>query len=554
LQKNNSRPMLKIIFLGGVGEIGKNMVALEYGDDILVIDCGSTFPDINMPGIDLVIPDPAYLLDNAEKVRGIVLTHGHEDHIGGLPYILRYLNVPVYGTKLTLAILDSKLREHKVDADLNVVKADSVVMLGKSFRVEFVNVSHSISGSCALSITTPIGIVFHTGDFKVDFTPIDGNVINLNRIAEIGRQGVLLLLAESTNIERPGYTMSEATVGKSLHNILADNPEKRIFIATFATNVHRLQQILDLAVKFKRKVVFTGRSMLNIADCAAKIGELHFAEDLVIDVDGVKNYEDKELLIVTTGSQGEAMSALSRMSTGDFNKIKLGYNDLVIISASPIPGNERMIYTVINNIYRHGAAVIYESLAEVHVSGHACREEMKLMHTLLKPKFFIPVHGEHRHQHKHAELAMQMGMKASNIIITDVGDVVEVTPKTISPGDKVTSGLLLVDGLGIGDVGSVVLRDRKYLSEEGVLVAAVSVDKESGAVNAVELTSRGFVYVNETENIQSEIEEVIYSALAKFDLKSLGDYSGVKNAIRKEIKNYVYKKIKRSPMIIVIVL
>lgn len=546
--------MLKIIFLGGVGEIGKNMVALEYGDDILVIDCGSTFPDINMPGIDLVIPDPAYLLDNAEKVRGIVLTHGHEDHIGGLPYILRYLNVPVYGTKLTLAILDSKLREHKVDADLNVVKADSVVMLGKSFRVEFVNVSHSISGSCALSITTPIGIVFHTGDFKVDFTPIDGNVINLNRIAEIGRQGVLLLLAESTNIERPGYTMSEATVGKSLHNILADNPEKRIFIATFATNVHRLQQILDLAVKFKRKVVFTGRSMLNIADCAAKIGELHFAEDLVIDVDGVKNYEDKELLIVTTGSQGEAMSALSRMSTGDFNKIKLGYNDLVIISASPIPGNERMIYTVINNIYRHGAAVIYESLAEVHVSGHACREEMKLMHTLLKPKFFIPVHGEHRHQHKHAELAMQMGMKASNIIITDVGDVVEVTPKTISPGDKVTSGLLLVDGLGIGDVGSVVLRDRKYLSEEGVLVAAVSVDKESGAVNAVELTSRGFVYVNETENIQSEIEEVIYSALAKFDLKSLGDYSGVKNAIRKEIKNYVYKKIKRSPMIIVIVL
>lgn len=554
MQKNNSRPMLKIIFLGGVGEIGKNMVALEYGDDILVIDCGSTFPDINMPGIDLVIPDPAYLLDNAEKVRGIVLTHGHEDHIGGLPYILRYLNVPVYGTKLTLAILDSKLREHKVDADLNVVKADSVVMLGKSFRVEFVNVSHSISGSCALSITTPIGIVFHTGDFKVDFTPIDGNVINLNRIAEIGRQGVLLLLAESTNIERPGYTMSEATVGKSLHNILADNPEKRIFIATFATNVHRLQQILDLAVKFKRKVVFTGRSMLNIADCAAKIGELHFAEDLVIDVDGVKNYEDKELLIVTTGSQGEAMSALSRMSTGDFNKIKLGYNDLVIISASPIPGNERMIYTVINNIYRHGAAVIYESLAEVHVSGHACREEMKLMHTLLKPKFFIPVHGEHRHQHKHAELAMQMGMKASNIIITDVGDVVEVTPKTISPGDKVTSGLLLVDGLGIGDVGSVVLRDRKYLSEEGVLVAAVSVDKESGAVNAVELTSRGFVYVNETENIQSEIEEVIYSALAKFDLKSLGDYSGVKNAIRKEIKNYVYKKIKRSPMIIVIVL
>ncbi|MBQ4049381.1 MAG: ribonuclease J [Clostridia bacterium] len=546
--------MLKIIFLGGVGEIGKNMVALEYGDDILVIDCGSTFPDINMPGIDLVIPDPAYLLDNAEKVRGIVLTHGHEDHIGGLPYILKYLNVPVYGTKLTLAILDSKLREHKVDADLNVVKADSVVMLGKSFRVEFVNVSHSISGSCALSITTPIGIVFHTGDFKVDFTPIDGNVINLNRIAEIGRQGVLLLLAESTNIERPGYTMSEATVGKSLHNILADNPEKRIFIATFATNVHRLQQILDLAVKFKRKVVFTGRSMLNIADCAAKIGELHFAEDLVIDVDGVKNYEDKELLIVTTGSQGEAMSALSRMSTGDFNKIKLGYNDLVIISASPIPGNERMIYTVINNIYRHGAAVIYESLAEVHVSGHACREEMKLMHTLLKPKFFIPVHGEHRHQHKHAELAMQMGMKASNIIITDVGDVVEVTPKTISPGDKVTSGLLLVDGLGIGDVGSVVLRDRKYLSEEGVLVAAVSVDKESGAVNAVELTSRGFVYVNETENIQSEIEEVIYSALAKFDLKSLGDYSGVKNAVRKDIKNYVYKKIKRSPMIIVIVL
>ncbi len=554
MHKINDRPMLKVIFLGGVGEIGKNMVALEYGDDIIVIDCGSTFPDVNMPGIDLVIPDPAYLLDNADRVRAIVLTHGHEDHIGGLPYILRYLKVPVFGTKLTLAILDSKLREHKVEAELNVVKAGSVIMLGKSFKVEFVNVSHSISGSCALSITTPIGIVFHTGDFKVDFTPIDGNVINLNRIAEIGRQGVLLLLAESTNIERPGFTMSEATVGKSLNNILADNIEKRIFIATFATNVHRIQQILDLAVKFKRKVVFSGRSMLNIADCASKIGELKYSENLIIDIDEIKNYEDRELLIVTTGSQGEAMSALSRMSTDDFNKIRLGYNDLVIISASPIPGNERMIYTVINNIYRHGASVIYESLAEVHVSGHACREEIKLIHTLLKPKFFIPVHGEHRHQRKHADLAMQMGMKASNIIITDIGDVVEVTPKTIKPGDRVPSGLLLVDGLGIGDVGSVVLRDRKYLSEEGVLVAAVGIDKRSGEVSSVELTSRGFVYVNETENIQSEIKEVIYSVLNKHDIKGIGDYNGLKNAIRKEIKNYVYKKIKRNPMIMVVIL
>ena len=554
MQKNNDRPMLRVIFLGGVGEIGKNMVALEFGDDIIVIDCGSTFPDVNMPGIDLVIPDPAFLLDNAERVRAIVLTHGHEDHIGGLPYILRYLNVPVYGTKLTLALLDGKLREHKVNAELNVVKAGSVIMLGKSFRVEFVNVSHSISGSCALSITTPIGIVFHTGDFKVDFTPIDGNIMNLNRIAEIGNQGVLLLLAESTNIERTGYTMSEATVGKSLRNILADNTEKRIFIATFASNVHRLQQILDLAVEFKRKVVFSGRSMINVAECATRIGELHYTEDLVIDIDDIKNYEDKEILVITTGSQGEAMSALTRMSTGEFNKIKLGFNDLVIISASPIPGNERMIYTVINNIYRLGASVIYESLAEVHVSGHACREEVKLIHSLLKPKFFIPIHGEHRHQRKHADLAVQMGMKASNIIITDIGDVVEVTPKLIKLGDKVTSGLLLVDGLGIGDVGSVVLRDRKYLSEEGVLVAAVGVDKASGEVLSIELTSRGFVYVNETENIQTEIKEVVYSTLLKCDLKGVEDFTGIKNIIRKEIKNFVYKKIKRSPMIIVIIL
>lgn len=552
-----NEPALKVLFLGGVGEIGKNMTALEFGDDIIIIDCGATFPDGDMPGVDLVIPDSSYLVQNKDKVRGIVLTHGHEDHIGALPYVLKELNVPVYGTKLTLAILDAKFREHKMEnsVNLNEVQAKSVVQLGKNFKVEFVKVSHSIAGSCALAVTTPVGIVFHTGDFKVDYTPIDGNLIDLQRIAELGQKGVLLLLAESTNVERPGTSMSESSVGKSLSGIFADNSDRRIFIATFASNIHRLQQIIDLAVKYNRKVAFSGRSMINIADCAMKIGELKYPKDLIIDLEKISNYEDKNLVIITTGSQGEPMSALTRIASDEFSKIKLGFNDTVIISASPIPGNERMIYNVINNLYRHGAKVIYESLAEVHVSGHAYQDELKLIHSLLKPKFFIPVHGEHRHLKKHAELAMRMGMPSTNIIITDIGNRVDVTRRTIRLADNIPAGALLVDGLGVGDVGSVVLRDRKHLAEDGLFVVAVSVNSASGEVIAVDVTSRGFVYVKEDDEIFAESKEVVKRALEGIDLKATdGDWNAVKNVLRRELKGYLFKKTRRNPMILSMIL
>jgi predicted hydrolase of the metallo-beta-lactamase superfamily len=555
LRQTIDESALKVVFLGGVGEIGKNMTALEYDNEIIIIDSGSTFPDGDMPGVDLVIPDITYLLANKNKVKGIVLTHGHEDHIGALPYILKELNVPVYGTKLTLAIVDAKLREQKVDGNLNVIKSKSVIELGKNFKVEFVKVSHSIAGSCALSITTPIGTVFHTGDFKVDFTPIDGNLIDLKRISEIGGKGVLLLLAESTNIERAGSSMSESTVGASLNHIFAENAERRIFVATFASNIHRLQQIVDIAKKYKRKVAFGGRSMINIVECATKIGELKLDKNNIIDIEQINKVEDKNLCIITTGSQGEPMSALTRIASDEFNKVTIGYNDTVIISASPIPGNERMVYNVINNLYRRGAKVIYESLAEVHASGHACQDEIKLIHSLIKPKFFIPVHGERRHLQKHAELAMKMGMLPTNIVITDIGNVAVLTKKSIRIGDNVPSGCLLVDGLGVGDVGSVVLRDRKHLSEEGMIVAVMGINSLSGEVYGVDITSRGFMYTkDESEKLLSEAKEVTRRTLEGIDLKGVGDWTGVKNAVRKDLKNLFFKRTRRNPMIIPVVM
>ncbi|MCH5164450.1 MAG: ribonuclease J [Clostridiales bacterium] len=524
------------------------MTALELGEDIIVIDCGSTFPGGDMPGVDLVIPDPSYLIENKDKVRGIVLTHGHEDHIGGLPYILKDINVPVYGTELTIAILEAKLREARINAELNVVKPQSVVSLGR-FKVEFVNVSHSIAGSCALAISTPIGLVFHTGDFKVDYTPVQGNIIDLSRIAELGKQEVLLLLAESTNVERPGFTLSETAVGKSINGILQENPESRVFVTTFASNIHRLQQLVDLAAKYKRKVVFAGRSMLNIVDCAQRIGEIKIDTQNIVDVDDVNKYEDKELMIITTGSQGEPMSALTRIAN-DESKIKLHYNDLVIISASPIPGNERMIYTVINNLYRHGAKVIYEALAEVHASGHACREELKLIHSLIKPKFFIPVHGEHRHQKKHADLAISMGMRPSNIIITDIGDVVEISPKSFKLSERVQSGALLVDGLGVGEVGSLVLRDRKHLAQEGALITSICLDKVMGQLIKVEMTTRGFAYTTDTDELLNAAKEIVTDIFAGIDIKAQEDWNNAKTTLRKELKNFIFRKTKRNPMII----
>lgn len=554
MHKKTVEPMLKVIFLGGVGEIGKNMTALEFGEDIIIIDCGSTFPTSDTPGVDLIIPDPAYLLLNKDKIRGIVVTHGHEDHIGSIPYFLKECNVPVFGTRLTLALIENKLREQHIDnAKLNVVQPGNVVSLGRAFKVEFVKVSHSIAGSCALSISTPVGVVFHTGDFKVDFTPIDGNMIDLQRIAEIGRQGVLLLLCESTNVERPGSSMSEATVGRSMRNIFNENKDRRLLIATFASNIHRLQQVIDLAAEFGRKVAFSGRSMINVAECAARIGELRLDRSQIVDIEKVKNVDDKDLVILTTGSQGEPMSALTRMAADEFSKVKLGYNDTVILSAHPIPGNERMVYSVINNIYRHGARVIYESLAELHVSGHACRDELSLMHALLKPQYFIPVHGEHRHLQKHAELAVSMGEQPSHIIITDIGDCVYVSHKTFKIGEQVAAGSLLVDGLGVGDTDSTVLRDRKHLAEEGLLIAVICIDELSGTVSAIDITSRGFAYDTDGEDFFEKCRDDLHRILSGYDLREC-DRNMLNNTIRKELKNYIFKKTRRNPMILPMVI
>ena len=554
-QKKHVEPVLKVIFLGGVGEIGKNMTALEFGEDIIIIDCGSTFPTSDTPGVDLIIPDPTYLMLNRDKICGIVITHGHEDHIGAIPYFLKECNVPVYGTRLTLALIENKLREMHIDnAQLNVVQPGNVISLGRAFKVEFVKVSHSIAGSCALSISTPVGTVFHTGDFKIDYTPIDGNMVDLQRIAEIGRQGVLLLLCESTNVERPGSSMSEATVGRSMRNIFNENQDRRLIIATFASNIHRLQQIIDLAAEFGRKVAFSGRSMINVAECAARIGELKIDRSQIIDIEKVKNVEDKDLVILTTGSQGEPMSALTRMAADDFSKVKLGFNDTVILSAHPIPGNERMVYTVINNIYRHGARVIYESLAELHVSGHACRDELSLMHALLKPQYFIPVHGEHRHLQKHAELAVALGEAPSHIIITDIGDCVYVSHKMFKIGEQVASGSLLVDGLGVGDTDSSVLRDRKHLAEDGLLIAVICIDELSGTVSAIDITSRGFAYDKDAgDDFFESCRDAVVRILSELNLREC-DRNTLNNTIRKELKNYIFKKTRRSPMILPMVI
>jgi ribonuclease J len=548
---------LKIIFLGGVGEIGKNITAFQYEDEIIVVDCGLTFPSIDMPGVDLVIPDFSYLLTNREKVKGILLTHGHEDHIGAMPYLLKEINIPVYGTNITLALTESKLREHKLDNySLNTVKPKSVVHLGRHFKIEFVHTNHSIPGCCSLSIHTPVGVVFMTGDFKIDYTPVGGSPIaDLGRIAEIGNRGVLCLLSDSTNVERSGNSMSEAAVGRGLNTVFLDNMDRRLIIATFSSNIHRLQQILNLAAKFKRRVAFSGRSMINVADIASKIGELKYDKSLLVDIDNIKNVADDNLLIITTGSQGEPMSALTRMSNDEFNKVTIGKNDTVIMSSSPIPGNEKMINTVINNLYNKGAKVVHQSLAEIHASGHAFSDELRLMLALVRPKFFIPVHGEYRHLQKHANIAIEMGLvKSQNIHIANLGDCVEFNKNIMKKGNNVQAGMLLVDGLGVGDVGTVVLRDRKLLSEDGLFIVVLAIDKHSQEVTACEVTSRGFVYMKETEDMIREAKKLIVDVYSKLDQKDLADWNLLKNIIRKELKSYLFRKTRRNPMILSMIL
>lgn len=542
---------LKVRFLGGVGEIGKNMTALEYGKDIIIIDVGLSFPSDNMPGVDLVIPDVTYLEQNKNKIRGIVITHGHEDHIGALPYIMKEISAPIYGTKLTLTLIESKLREQKInDVILNCVKPSSVIKLG-CFSIEFINVNHSIAGAVGLAITTPVGVVFHSGDFKIDFTPVNGETMDLNRISEIGKKGVLLLLADSTNIEIEGTTMSESVVKETLDHVFSNNLSRRLIIATFASNVHRLQQILDLAVKYKRKVAFSGRSMINIAEAAAKIGELNIADNLIVDVEKIKNYKDEQIVIISTGTQGEPMSALTRMASGEFNKVVVGKNDTVVISASVIPGNEKMIYGVINNLYRLGAEVIYESLEPIHVSGHACRGELRVLHSLVKPKFFIPVHGEYRHLKKHAKLAQSLGMKESNILIAEIGDTAELTQNTIRYGEKFSAGSRFVDGIGIDDADSYVLRDRRHLAEDGIIVIVVGVDELTAKLVSLEIIGKGLVL---SDAIIEDAKSNVMKMLNGIDLRTVRDEIELSNIIRRSVKNYLFKATKKNPMILPVVM
>ena len=547
---------LKIIPLGGLNEIGKNMTVFEYGDDIFVVDCGIAFPDDDMPGVDLVIPDTAYLEKNKDRVRGIVITHGHEDHIGALPFVLKKINVPVYGTKLTIGLIENKLKEHNIlsSCKLNRMKPGDIIKLGKSFSVEIIRSNHSIAGAVALAIKTPVGIVVHTGDFKIDSTPIEGEMIDLTRLGELGREGVLLLMSDSTNVERKGYTMSESTVGGKFDEIFK-NCSKRIIVATFASNVHRVQQIINAAAKYGRKVAVSGRSMENVVEVAIMLGYMTIPEKTLISIDDIKRYRDDQLVIVTTGSQGEAMSALFRMAYSDHRKVELTPNDLIIISASPIPGNEKTISRVINELFRHGTEVIYESLAEVHVSGHACQEELKMMLALTKPKFFMPVHGEYRHLHRHLQLGMQMGIDERNIFIMENGRVLEIDNNSAKMLGMVPSGKLLVDGLGVGDVGNIVLRDRKHLSNDGLIVCVVSISEDTGEIVAgPDIISRGFVYVREAEDLMEEARKVTKAALDKCIAKGATDWSALKLAMRNALSDFMFAKTKRSPMLLPVVM
>ena len=541
---------VKVIFLGGVGEIGKNMTAFEYGHDIIVVDAGLTFPGEDMPGVDSVVPDVTYLVQNKDKIRAIVLTHGHEDHIGGLPYLMKEINpeTPIYGTKLTLMLADNKLQEQRISGTTQrVVQPGDRVKLG-AFEVEFINVNHSISGACALAIRTPNGLIYHSGDFKIDLTPVAGAPIDFKRIAELGKEGVLLYMSESTNIERPGYTMSETVVGTTLDHLFSENMHRRLIIATFASNVHRLQQIIDLAVKYRRKVALSGRSMFKVVEAAVKIGELRIPEGVLIDVEKTKNLFDGELVIVSTGSQGEPMSALTRMAMGEFNKVTIGENDTIIISANPIPGNEKMIYRVINNLYKKGARVVYESLEKIHVSGHACQEEHKILYSLLNPKFFIPVHGEYRHLKSHAQLAISLGMAERNILITDIGNCVELTDKSMKLGENVQAGTRLIDGAGVEDYGSSeVIRDRLKMSADGVFTVALAVTGNY-VVNEPILEAHGCVFTG--DNTEKELRNVIKRAIDSYDYER-GNKEDLQLAIRKALKNYFYKTTKQAPLIVV---
>jgi len=547
---------LKIISLGGLNEIGKNLTVLEYENDMIIVDCGLGFPDDDMPGVDLVIPDFSYLEENREKIRGVLLTHGHEDHIGAIPYLLRVLNPPIFGTNLTLGIIKNKLLEHQLpnEPKLQRVNAGDKIRLG-AFDIEFIHVNHSIADACALAIETPLGTVIHTGDFKLDVTPIDGEMMNITRLGEIGNEGVLALLCESTNAERPGYTPSEKKVGRSLDYIFNTNEDKRIVIATFSSNVHRVQQIIDTSVRYGRKVAITGRSMINIVGAAVELGYMSVPENVLVDIAEIRRFKPEELTLITTGSQGEPMSALYRMAFGEHAQVSLGTSDLVVLSSSAIPGNEKLVGRIINELSKNGVKVLHDSVVEVHVSGHACQEELKLMQALTKPQYFIPIHGEYRHLAANRELALDMGMSPDSIFISDIGKVLEIDAKGARFNGTVQAGNVLVDGYGVGDVGNIVLRDRKHLSQDGLIVLVAAIEHDLGLlVSGPDVVSRGFVYVRESEslmdNMKTKAAEIIENELKR----SKVDRIQLKNKVKDDLAKYIYQQTKRKPMIIPIIM
>ena len=547
---------VKIIPLGGLHEIGKNITVFEYEDEIIIVDCGVSFPEDDMLGIDSVIADVTYLIKNQEKIKGLVITHGHEDHIGGIPYLLKQINMPIYATRLSAGLISNKLEEHKIlrSTTLNIVSQGETIKLGNKFKVEFIRNSHSIPDSVMLAITTPAGTILHTGDFKIDYTPIDGQLMNFGRIAELGNEGILALMSDSTNSERKGFTMSESSVGEILDKLFL-NCTKRIVVATFASNVHRIQQIVNSAVKYGRKIAVCGRSMINMITTATELGYIKCPENIFIDIDMIGSYTDEQLVIITTGSQGEPMSALTRMAAGDHRKVKITNNDLIIISANPIPGNEKYVSKVIDDLMQIGAEVVYSALADVHVSGHACQEEQKLMLALTRPKYFIPVHGEYRQLRAHSETAQQMGMDKDNIFILTNGKVLELNEYEAKITGTVPSGRVLVDGLGVGDVGNIVLRDRQHLAQDGLIIIVLTMDSQTGEVVAgPDIISRGFVYVRESETLMDDIKSVVKHEISKCEERNIRDWSTIKSTVKENLRDYLSIKTKRNPMIIPIIM
>ncbi|ABR34422.1 ribonuclease J [Clostridium beijerinckii] len=554
INKSKIKSKVKIIPLGGLGEIGKNLTVFEYEDEIVIIDCGMSFPDEELLGIDLVLPDITYLLRNKDKIKGFFITHGHEDHIGGLPYVLKQINVPIYATKLTLGLIESKLEEHNIlsDCTLNMVKPGDIIETG-NFNIEFIRTNHSIADSVSIALHTPIGIIVHTGDFKIDFTPIDGEIIDLQRYAQLGKKGVLLLMADSTNATRSGYTMSEKTVGETLNNLFI-KADGRVIVATFASSIHRVQQIANASIKNGRKIAFSGRSMEKISEVAMSLGYLFIPEEMIIDLNDVKKYPDNKVTIITTGSQGEPMAALTRIAAGNHRSIQLEKGDTVIISSTPIPGNKKAVSSVVDDLTEKGAKVIYEAIEDIHVSGHACEQELRLIQALLKPKFFVPVHGEYRHLLSHSKIAENMGINKSNIFILEIGDVLELARNKAEITNKVPAGRVLIDGLGVGDVGNIVLRDRKNLAKDGIITVVIVINRENRTlISGPDIITRGFVYVRDSEDLIREIRRIVFKSVERCLDNDVTGWSEIKDAIRKEVNTYVYTKMKRKPMVLPVI-